>query len=80
VDERDVVALVVDAMGSQIGDVNLDGVFNSSDLVQIFQRGEYEDLAPRNSTYITGDWNCDGDFTSRDLVFAFQQGGYRTGI
>jgi hypothetical protein len=80
VDERDVVALVVDAMGSQIGDVNLDGVFNSSDLVLIFQRGEYEDLAPRNSTYITGDWNCDGDFTSRDLVFAFQQGGYRTGI
>ncbi|MEZ6116299.1 MAG: hypothetical protein R3C28_06970 [Pirellulaceae bacterium] len=58
------------------GDSNHDGVFNSSDLVQVFQRGQYEDGVPNNSTFEDGDWNDDGEFDSSDLVFAFQQGGY----
>lgn len=59
------------------GDANLDGRFDSRDLVQIFQQGEYEDLLPLNSGWAAGDWDGDGDFTTRDLVRAFQDGGYR---
>lgn len=60
-----------------VGDANLDGVFNSRDLVLIFQAGEYEDDQPRNSSWADGDWNCDGEFSSRDLVAAFQAGRYQ---
>ena len=59
------------------GDANRDGLFNSSDLVQVFQRGEYEDQIEGNSTWEDGDWNGDGDFTTADLVLAFQSGGYQ---
>lgn len=55
-----------------VGDSNRDGVFNSSDLVLVFQAGEYEDEIDGNSTFEEGDWNGDGDFDSADLVFAFQ--------
>lgn len=61
-----------------VGDANEDGVFDSSDLVQIFQAGEYEDEKPANSIYAEGDWNGDGEFDSSDLVFAFQFGRYFT--
>lgn len=61
------------------GDANLDGEFNSSDLVSVFQASEYEDELELHSTWATGDWNGDGDFTSRDLVFAFGDGGYEVG-
>jgi hypothetical protein len=59
-----------------IGDSNDDGVFNTSDLVHVFQVGEYLDAVPDNSTFADGDWNLDGDFTSSDLVFAFQAGTF----
>ena len=59
------------------GDANGDGRFNSTDLVIVFQAGEYEDGIPQNSTYAEGDWNGDGDFDSSDLVVAFQAGYYR---
>ncbi|MCA9211782.1 MAG: tandem-95 repeat protein, partial [Planctomycetales bacterium] len=39
------------------GDVNGDGVFNSSDLVAVFQAGKYEDGIPNNATFEEGDWN-----------------------
>jgi hypothetical protein len=59
-----------------IGDSNDDGIFNSSDLIVVFQAGEYEDEIPDNSTFNEGDWNGDGDFDSGDLVAAFQAGTY----
>lgn len=59
-----------------VGDANGDGLFDSADLIQVFQAGEYEDLLPGNSMYHEGDWNGDGDFDSSDLVLAFQAGGY----
>ena len=37
------------------GDSNRDGFFDSTDLVQVFQAGEYEDGIPLNSTWETGD-------------------------
>lgn len=62
-----------------VGDVNGDGIFNSVDLISIFQAGKYEDATPNNATYAEGDWNGDGDFTSSDLVLAFQAGTYVLG-
>jgi hypothetical protein len=58
------------------GDSNHDGEFNSSDLVLVFQAGEYEDALPSNSTFEEGDWDGDGDFTTHYIVFVFQQGNY----
>ena len=54
------------------GDSNHDGAFNTSDLVEVFRRGEYEDGIAGNSTFEDGDWNGDDDFDSSDLVFVFQ--------
>ncbi len=62
------------------GDVNDDGLFNSSDLVAVFMAGEYEDALPRNSTFVEGDWNDDGEFNSSDLVLAFRLGHYSPAI
>ena len=59
-----------------VGDVNADGKFNSSDLLTVFQSGEYEDDIALNSTFEEGDWNGDGDFDSNDLVLALQKGTY----
>ncbi len=63
-----------------IGDVTDDGVFDSSDLVTVFQAGEYEDGIAGNSGFEDGDWNGDGDFDSGDLVFAFQGGHYEGAV
>ena len=62
-----------------IGDSNLDGEFNSTDLVAVFESGEYEDVIERNSSWSTGDWNGDREFDSSDLVAAFQEDGYERG-
>lgn len=61
---------------STLGDSNLDGKFDSGDLVQVFQAGEYEDSIIANSTWEEGDWNLDMDFDSGDLVTAFTAGTY----
>jgi hypothetical protein len=60
----------------KVGDSNGDGIFNSSDLIVVFQAGEYEDGVPQNSTFEEGDWNGDHEFDSSDLVLAFQAGTY----
>lgn len=77
-DELDMDYMIEEILQTSVGDVNLDGLFNSSDLVQIFQRGVYEDAVLGNATYGDGDWNCDGDFTSSDLVLAMQAGAYES--
>ena len=79
VNDEDRTIWVHDAAQSYFGDSNLDGEFNSSDLVAVFEAGEYEDLVEFNSKWPTGDWNGDGDFNSRDFVVAFQDGGYEKG-
>ncbi|MEZ6117032.1 MAG: carboxypeptidase-like regulatory domain-containing protein [Pirellulaceae bacterium] len=58
------------------GDSNHDGIFNLTDLLVVFQAGEYEDGVMNNSTFEEGDWNGDGDFTSSDLVLALQAGTF----
>ena len=62
------------------GDTNLDGQFNSADIIQAFQFGGYEDRVPLNTNWSGGDWNGDGDFNSADFVIAFQSGGYEQGF
>ena len=61
------------------GDANLDGEFDSADLVQVFEANEYEDDIPNNSGWADGDWDGDREFTSQDLVLAFQDAGYEQG-
>jgi hypothetical protein len=75
-DDRDV--MVRDILGTNYGDADLNGVFDSGDLVHVFQFGQYEDNVPGNSKWDNGDFNCDGDFDSGDLVLAFQGGAYVT--
>ncbi|MCP4193706.1 MAG: hypothetical protein GY768_24100 [Planctomycetaceae bacterium] len=65
--------------GTYFGDTNLDGEFSSTDLVAVFQLGEYEDGIAANSTWSAGDWNGDREVDSADLVIAFQAGGYEQG-
>lgn len=79
IDEADRMIWVHDVQNTYYGDSNLDGAFDSKDLVIVFQAGEYEDDLAQNSSWETGDWNGDLDFTSLDLVAAFQDGGFDQG-
>jgi hypothetical protein len=76
VNEQDRDELIVKILGTSYGDANLDGVFDSRDLIEVFQRGGYADNASRNGAWENGDWNGDGEFESSDLVLAAQQGAY----
>jgi hypothetical protein len=59
------------------GDIDLDGQFNSRDLVAMFQVGKYEsDLV---AGWAEGDFDGDQDFDSGDLVAAWVDGGYNLG-
>jgi hypothetical protein len=79
VNEDDRAALLDWYLLIRPGDSNLDGQFNSADLVLTFQAGQYEDRIVGNSGWGEGDWNGDGDFTSADMVMAFQTGLYEIG-
>jgi hypothetical protein len=79
VDAGDRLVWVKDLKQTWYGDANLDGEFNSSDLVEVLQAGEYEDDIAFNSGWVEGDWNGDSDFTSGDLVAALQDGGFEQG-
>ena len=79
VDKRDAEFLVEEVIGTSFGDATFDGRFDSSDLVRVFQRGEYEDDIRGNSTWEEGDWDGDGEFGTGDLVLAFQRGSYESG-
>jgi hypothetical protein len=57
-----------------MGDSNLDKDLTTSDLVHVFQIGEYEDLPKINSVYTDGDWDGDSEFTSGDFVAIFNAG------
>lgn len=73
----DRVFWVEDLKNTWFGDANLSGEFNSSDLVQVFQRAKYE--TGESAGWGDGDWDGDGVFASGDLVLAFQSGGYEQG-
>jgi hypothetical protein len=79
IDTADRAAWVHNLRKTYFGDSNLDGQFNSSDLITVFQAGQYEDVVVGNSGWATGDSDGDGDFTTSDMVAAFQDGGYEKG-
>lgn len=61
------------------GDANLDGKFDTSDLVYVFIRGNYERQLIDEASWQDGDWNGDGVVNSGDLIAAFAGGGYEAG-
>jgi hypothetical protein len=77
VNQTDVTVWVRDLYNSWIGDANLDGEFNSSDLVSVLASGAYE--VDVNAVWSTGDFNGDGRSNSSDLVAALADGGYEMG-
>ncbi len=77
VNAGDQTTWVKDLKNSWIGDANLDGEFNSTDLVAVFASGKYELGAA--ATWSEGDWNASQAFDSGDLVAAFSDGGYEQG-
>jgi uncharacterized protein YjbI with pentapeptide repeats len=72
------------------GDANMDGEFNSNDMVQVFAAGKYEagwvrwserhPIIHNGAGWAEGDWNSDGLFDSGDMVTAFVDGGYEKGV
>lgn len=68
---------VNDLKHTWIGDANLDGVFSSGDMVQVFVQGKYE--TDQAAAWGEGDWNGDTFFGSADMVAAFVAGGYEQG-
>jgi hypothetical protein len=79
VDDLDRQVWVHDLKQTYFGDSDLNGSFDSTDLVQVLSFGQYEDDSTGNSTWQTGDWDGDGDFVSSDLVTALADGGYEAG-
>ena len=77
VNELDRVFWINDLKKSYFGDANLDGEFNSRDLVVVFTSGKYETGA--TAGWSEGDWNGDMLFESGDMVTAFTAGGYELG-
>ncbi|MCA9200150.1 MAG: cadherin-like domain-containing protein, partial [Planctomycetales bacterium] len=77
-DAHDWQILIHDVIGTSFGDANLDGRFDSQDLIAVFQSGRFEvsnTLSPPVE-WNAGDWNGDGSFDTADLVLAFQDGAY----
>lgn len=77
VDNGDRIELVSVLKNTWFGDANLDGEFNSNDLINVFAAGGYESENPAG--WATGDWNGDGLFASGDLISAFADGGFENG-
>ncbi|MEZ6115316.1 MAG: FG-GAP-like repeat-containing protein [Pirellulaceae bacterium] len=77
---QDYTVLVEDILQLNYGDANANGTFDSSDLVQVFQQGHYEQATDQPVSWAAGDWNCDGRFDSNDLVVAFQHGQFHAEV
>jgi hypothetical protein len=75
----DLETFVHDVVKTYFGDADLDGRFDSSDVVDVLSSGQYEDAIVQNSTWSTGDWNGDGEFSSSDLIVALADGGFELG-
>ena len=79
VDPKDRQYWVETLANTYVGDANLDGEFNSRDLVEVLRAGEFEDTLTLNSTWASGDWDGDGEFRTTDLLLALVAGGYERG-
>jgi len=77
VDDADRQVWIVNLKKTYSGDANLDLRFDSSDFVEVFQKGKYETGSAAG--WAEGDWSGDALFDSSDFVAAFQMGGYEKG-
>jgi hypothetical protein len=68
---------VKDVKKTWYGDANLDGEFNSGDLVSVLQAGTFAANLPAG--WHQGDWNGDARFDRSDIIVALQDGGYGHG-
>jgi hypothetical protein len=76
-DDRILWVTSADYKHTWMGDADLNGEFNSSDLVSVLASGTYEADVP--ATWSTGDFDGDGRANSGDLVAALADGGYEAG-
>jgi hypothetical protein len=68
---------VHDVLRTWIGDANLDGEFNSGDLVNVLAAGTYE--TDTDASWVSGDFDGSNRFDSSDLIVAVADGGYEAG-
>lgn len=68
---------VKDLKHTWVGDSDLDGRFDTSDMISSFQSGKYE--SDKDAMWSEGDWNGDRRFDTSDLISAFADGGYQNG-
>ena len=79
VNDEDRLFWLVGLSGTPIGDANMDGHFDSGDLIVVLAAGEYEDRIALNSRWATGDFNGDFEFDTGDLILALEAGAYESG-
>ena len=77
VDRQDRDTWISDLRETFVGDANLDGEFNTADLVTIFVVNKFESGQPAG--WAEGDWNGNGTFDSADIVSAFVAGRFEQG-
>ena len=72
IDEKDLEHWIFDIKETFLGDVNLDGIFGTTDLVMVAQEGKYDTNPSDNvamfATYTQGDWTGDNKFDSSDFT------------
>lgn len=73
-DRSDLETMLQTYLGVDFGDMNLDGYFDSTDLIDALAAGFYD--RPVEAGWSSGDWNQDTRFDSTDLLIAFQAGNY----
>ena len=78
-DRDDLHVWISEIRKTWVGDVNLDGLFNTDDFVSVFRQGYFQKSEFRDASWENGDWNGDKKFDTADFVFAFQDGGYERG-
>jgi hypothetical protein len=78
VNTDDRVFWVHELKSTWFGDADLDGEFDSADLIRAFVAGKYE--TGEKAGWAEGDWNGNGTFDSSDMVAAFVDGGYEQGL
>jgi hypothetical protein len=77
VDQTDLAMWVSTLKRTWFGDADLNGEFNTGDLVAVFTAGKFEQNV--DAGWQEGDWTGDLRFGTGDLVRAFTDGGFERG-
>ena len=73
----DRIVWVEDLKNTYFGDANLDGQFNSVDIVNVLQAGKF--ATNERAGWNEGDWDGNALFDRHDIIVALQDGGYGQG-